>query len=219
MNATKAVERVHVMAGDRQVVSQVGMHLLGDLADRAGLTSAYSAAVPWTGERAPGHDRGRLLAQVAVMLAGGGECVADMAALRDQADLFGEVASAPTVWRAVREVDANVLDGLRRARAQARAKVWTTTNAPEHLILDVDAALVEVDSENKESAASHFKGGFGFHPLFCFADHSGEALAGVLRPGNATAAGAFSRMSCGRRTDAPVEIQGRFEDRYATARP
>lgn len=80
------------MAGDRQVVSQVGMHLLGDLADRAGLTSAYSSAVPWIGERAPGQDRGRLLAQVAVMLAGGGQCVADMAVLRDQADLFGEVA-------------------------------------------------------------------------------------------------------------------------------
>jgi hypothetical protein len=61
VNATKAVERFRVMAGDRQVVSQVGTHLLGELADRAGLTSAYSHAVPWTGERAPGHDRGRLL--------------------------------------------------------------------------------------------------------------------------------------------------------------
>ena len=187
MNATKAVERVRVMAGDRQVVSQVGMHLLGDLADRAGLTSAYSAAVPWTGERAPGHDRGRLLAQVAVMLAGGGQCVADMAALRDQVELFGEVASAPTIWRAVREVDAAVLDGLRRARAQARATVWASTQAPEEVVLDVDAALVEIHSENKESATSHFKGGYGFHPLFCFADHSGEALAGILRAGNATA--------------------------------
>lgn len=187
MNATKAVERVRVMAGDRQVVSQVGMHLLGDLGDRTGLTSAYSAAVPWTGERAPGHDRGRLLAQVAVMLAGGGQCVADMAALRNQADLFGDVASAPTIWRAVSEVDDAVLDGLRRARAQARAKVWASGGAPHQVILDVDAALVEVHSENKECAASHFKGGYGFHPMFCFADHSGEALAGILRAGNANA--------------------------------
>ena len=187
MNATKAVERVRVMAGDGQVVSHVGLHLLGDLADRSGLTSAFSAAVPWGGERAPGHDRGRLLAQVAVMLAGGGQCVADMAALRDQADLFGEVASAPTIWRAVRQVDAAVGDGLRRARAQARARVWSAADVPEQVILDVDAALVEVHSENKESAASHFKGGYGFHPMFCFADHSGEALAGILRPGNANA--------------------------------
>ena len=186
MNATKAVERVRVMAGDRQVVSQVGSHLLGELADRVGLTSAYSAAVPWTGERAPGHDRGRLLAQVAVMLAGGGQCVADMAALRDQPELFGEVASAPTIWRAVSEVDASVLEALRRARAEARARMWAV-DAPAEVVLDVDAALVEVHSENKESAASHFKGGYGFHPMFCFADHSGEALAGILRPGNANA--------------------------------
>src|SRR5919202_2988534 len=124
MNATKAVERVRVMAGDRQVASQVGLHLLGDLADRAGLTSAYSAAVPWSGERAPGQDRGRLLTQVAVCLAGGGVCVDDVAALRDQPELFGEVASAATIWRAVHHIDGVVLDGLRRARAAARARVW-----------------------------------------------------------------------------------------------
>jgi hypothetical protein len=82
VNATRAVERVVVTEGDLQVASQVGLHLLGDLADRAGLTSAYSAAVPWSGERAPGQNRGRLLTQVAVCLAGGGVCVDDVAALR-----------------------------------------------------------------------------------------------------------------------------------------
>jgi hypothetical protein len=87
----------------------------------------------------------------------------------------------------VGEVDAKVLDGLRRARAQARARLWAAADAPEQIILHVDAAVVEVHSENKESAASHFKGGYGFHPMFCFADHSGEALAGILRPGNANA--------------------------------
>ncbi len=187
MNATNAVERVQVMGGDRQVVSQVGLHLLGELADRVGLSSAYSAAVPWTGERAPGHDRGRLLSQLAVMLAGGGQCVSDMAALRDQPELFGEVASAPTIWRAVSDIDDEVLNALRGARAQARAKVWETADAGHEVVLDVDAALVEVHSEAKERAASSYKGGYGFHPLFCFADATGEALAGVLRPGNAVA--------------------------------
>jgi len=175
------------MEGDRQVASQVGLHLLGDLADRAGLSCAYSAAVPWSGERAPGHDRGRLLAQVAVMLAGGGECVADMAALRDQPDLFGEVASAPTIWRALRDVNEEVLEGLRAGRAMARAKVWAAVDVSDEVILDIDAALVDIHSENKEQAASNYKGGFGFHPMFCFADATGEALSGVLRPGNATA--------------------------------
>jgi hypothetical protein len=81
------VRRVVVTHDDAQVASLVGLHLLGDLADRLGMTAAFSAAIPWNGERAPGHDRGRLLAQLAVMLAGGGECVSDMAALRDQPEL------------------------------------------------------------------------------------------------------------------------------------
>jgi hypothetical protein len=114
------VQRVVVTGDDTQVASLVGLHLLGDLADRLGLTADFSAAIPWTGERAPGHDRGRLMTQLAVMLAGGGECVSDMAALRDQPDLFGEVASAPTIWRAVDDIDDVVLGVLRSARAAAR---------------------------------------------------------------------------------------------------
>jgi len=176
-----------VTEGDRQVASQVGLHLLGELADRTGLSSGYSAAVPWTGERAPGQDRGRLLAQLSVMLAGGGVCVDDLAALRDQPDLFGIVASPATVWRAVHEVGDGTRGALRRARAAARAKVWDCFGAPDETILDIDAALVEIHSANKESAASHYKGGYGFHPMFCFADATGEALAGILRPGNAAA--------------------------------
>ena len=53
------------------------------------------------------------------------------------------------------------------------------------VFLDIDASLVEIHSENKEQAAPTYKGGFGFHPMFCFADATGEALSGVLRPGNA----------------------------------
>ena len=55
------------------------------------------------------------------------------------------------------------------------------------MILDIDASLVEVHSENKAGAAPTYKGGYGFHPMFCFADATGEALAGLLRPGNAGA--------------------------------
>ena len=150
--------------------------------------------MPWAGERAPVHDRGRLLTQVAVMLAGGGECVADMGALRDQPALFGDVASGPTIWRAVRSIDAEVLDALRRARAQARTRAWEAFTAQE-VVLDVDAALVEVHSANKEGAASSYKGGYGFHPMFCFADATGEALAGLLRPGNATANSAADQLA------------------------
>ena len=187
MNATRATQRLRVTVGDRQVASLAGLHLLGSLADTQGLAAGFSAAVPPAGERAPGHDRGRLLVQVAVMLAGGGRCVADLAALRDQPALFGEVASASTAWRALDRVDAGVLDALRSARADARSRAWAAGAAPSGpMVLDVDATLVEVHSENKEQAASHFKGGYGFHPMFCFAD-DGQALAGALRRGNAAA--------------------------------
>jgi hypothetical protein len=73
--------------------------------------------------------------------------------------------------------------------------MWAATELPESLVLDVDVALVEVHSDNKEGAASNFKGGYGFHPMFCFADHSGEALAGVLRAGNATANSAADQLA------------------------
>jgi Transposase DDE domain group 1 len=186
VNATATVERLRVTGGDASTAQQVGAHMLGGLADQLGLSWAYSAAVPCSGERAPVHDRGRLLAQVAVMLANGGRCVADMATLRDQPALFGTVASDPTIWRCFDTIDPGVLDALRAARAEARAAVWRQRRRRGPVVLDVDASLVEIHSENKQGAASHYKGGFGFHPMFCFSDH-GEALAGILRPGNAAA--------------------------------
>ncbi len=184
MNATRPVERLRVTIGDRQTVSLAGLHLVGEVADRLGLASALSGAL---GASRAVHDRGRLLTQVALMLAGGGRCVADMDALRDQPDVFGDVASSPTIWRSFTTFDPSTLVAMRVARAAARQRAWSARRSPKTLILDVDASLLEIHSERKEHAASHFKGGYGFHPMLCFANHSGEALAGILRPGNATA--------------------------------
>ncbi|HPB44736.1 MAG TPA: transposase, partial [Microthrixaceae bacterium] len=55
------------------------------------------------------------------------------------------------------------------------------------MVLDIDASLVEIHSENKQNTAGTYKHGFGFHPMFCFADATGETLAALLRPGNAGA--------------------------------
>ncbi len=55
------------------------------------------------------------------------------------------------------------------------------------MVIDIDASLVEVHSENKEGAAAHYKGGFGFHLMYAFAGCAGECLAVLLRPGNAAA--------------------------------
>ncbi|MGQ0743142.1 MAG: transposase [Acidimicrobiales bacterium] len=112
----------------------------------------------------------------------GGECVSDMAALQNQPELFADVASVATTWRAVGEIDGAVLDKLRAARALARSQMWSGALIPDEVILDIDAALVTVHSDHKEKAEANYKGGYGFHPLFCFADHSGEALAANLRP-------------------------------------
>jgi hypothetical protein len=96
---------VKITGGGTGVVNHAGARLLADLADQLGLTTALSAAMAPTKQRRRGHDRGEVLVDVAVMLADGGETISDVAVLRDQPDLFGEVASHPTVWRTLEAVD------------------------------------------------------------------------------------------------------------------
>lgn len=72
------------------------------------------------------------------------------------------------------------------ARAASRARVWRLAGAPGRVILDIDATIVTSHSD-KGYAAGTYKGGYGFHPLLCFGAATGEALAGILRPGNAGA--------------------------------
>src|SRR5215475_9163425 len=84
---------VLVMAGDTSVTSRAGSALLVELADRLGLTGALSQAMAPTRERRSAHAPGRVLRDLAVMPAGGGDCLHDLGTLREQADLFGDVAS------------------------------------------------------------------------------------------------------------------------------
>jgi hypothetical protein len=181
---------VVVEAGGTQVVGHVGLHALGSFADRLGIGETLSAAVGWDGPGVPTHDRGRVLSHVMLMLAGGGESCADIEILASQGRLFGEVASDTTVYRTFTEsLDPVTLARARRVWAGVRSEVWRRTTVVDNdaLVLDVDATLVEIHSENKDGTAPHFRGGFGFHPLFCFADATGGALSGMLRPGNAAA--------------------------------
>ena len=67
-----------------------------------------------TKQRRRGHDRGDVLVDLAVMVADGGESISDLAVLRDQPDLFGEVASHPTAWRALAAVDDATLERINR---------------------------------------------------------------------------------------------------------
>lgn len=166
-------------------MAHVGLHALGAFADRVGLTAALSGAVPTP---VGGHDRGKVLVQTMLMLAGGGVCCADIEHLRSQPGLFGEVASDSTLYRTIRGLDGVRRGGIGDALASVRAEVWDRLGIIDGagpVVLDLDASLVEIHSEHKEGTAPTYKGGFGFSPMFCFADATGEAVAAVLRPGNA----------------------------------
>ncbi len=112
--------------------------------------------VPVSGERAPLHDRGKVLVQAMLMLAGGGEACADIEHLRSQPALFGAVASDSTLYRSLRAIDESTLAGLWEAMSEVRAEVWrrsaaTTGTAP--VVLDIDSSLHQIHSENKDQAA------------------------------------------------------------------
>jgi len=176
--------RLKVSADGHNIVSHVGARLLADLADETGLTAGLSAAMAPTKRRRRGHDRGRVLTDLAVTIADGGDAISDLAVLRDQPDLFGQVASTPTAWRTLDAIDPPALERIAAARAEARRRVWAAGADPGFYVIDFDGTLVTAHSE-KEGAAPTYKRGFGHHPLLAFLDATGEALAGILRPGNA----------------------------------
>lgn len=181
---SKRSKSVCVVADDTRVVSHAGSALLVGLADRLGLTAGLSGAMADTRSRRSAHDPGWVLRDLAVMLADGGDCLSDLGALRNQADLFGRVASNATAWRAIDLLGEDRLEAVRQARRAARTRAWAAGARPCQIILDIDSTLVGAHSD-KEGAAPTYKRGYGFHPMLCYL--GGEALAGTLRPGNAGA--------------------------------
>jgi hypothetical protein len=200
--------KVTVATGGRGVCSHVGSRLLADVAAAAGVGEAFDAAVGGGRKRRSSHAPGRVLADLAVMLADGGVAIGDLAVLRDQPYLFGPVASTATAWRVLDAIDEPLLDHLKVARAAARERAWLLrgeagrTIPPVRcagtvvpgLVIDLDATLVTCHSE-KQGSAPTYKHGYGFHPLLAWLDNTGEALAGMLRPGNANANAAADHIS------------------------
>ena len=179
---------VDVTADGEGLVSHAGSALLAQVADKTGLTRALSSGLAGMRERRSGHDPGRVVRDLAVMLADGGDCLSDLGAVRDQQPLFGAVASDSTAFRVIDRIasDPELLSRLRAAHARARERAWKLGVRPRRVTIDLDATLVGAHSD-KDGAAGNFKGGFGFHPLLAYLDESGEALAGELWPGNAGA--------------------------------
>jgi len=125
--------------------------------------------------RRPGavHYPGRVVLDLAVTLALGGDCLADVAVLRAEPGVYGAVASDLTVSRTITALAADTpasLAAIDTARASARSRVWALAgvHAPDHytsaavaLVIDLDATLVASHSE-KEAAAPTFKRASGF---------------------------------------------------------
>jgi hypothetical protein len=188
---SKGKARFKVSADGKGIVSHAGTALLRELATETGLVKEWTAALIDTYSLPPTHAPGQVLVDLAVTIADGGDALRHLRTLRDQPRLFGLVASDPTAWRVVDKVDAARLDQLRAARARARAQAWAAGAGPDlskETWLHFDATLLTAHSD-KENAAPTWKKGFGFHPLLCYLDRpdvsGGEALAGLLRPGNA----------------------------------
>jgi len=179
---------VEVTADGEGLVSRAGAALVAGVANRLGLTRALSLRLAGIKQRRRGHDPGRVIRDLAVMLADGGEGVADLGAVRDQQALFGAVASDSTAFRVIDRIasEPGLLAALRAAHARARERFWRLGGAPERLTIDIDATLIAAHSD-KEGAAGNYKGGYGFHPLQAYGDETREALAAMLRPGNAGA--------------------------------
>jgi hypothetical protein len=183
--------RVQVSADGEGLVSRAGVVLLRELTINTGLGTGWSEALLDTYQGMPIHLPGRVLADLAVMIADGGDALAHLATLRDQEKLFGSVASDATAWRVLDRVDAEHLTRLQAVRADARERAWAAGAGPDltrELVIDIDATITIAHSE-KENAAKTWKKTFGFHPLLAYLDRpdvsGGEALAGILRPGKA----------------------------------
>lgn len=173
------------------MVSHAGVGMLRELADETGLVDGLSRALLDTCKGVPVHAPGRVFTDLAVAVADGADAVSGIQVLTDRQDLFGPVASMPTAWRVLDRIDEDHLPAVRAARAAARERAWAAGAGPDvsqELRLDFDATITIAHSE-KQNAAATWKRTFGFHPLLCFLDRpeiaSGEALAGLLRKGNA----------------------------------
>ena len=187
---------VRVRDDGRAVVSQAGSVLLVETVRKIGLDQAISAALtPWRRPRAV-HDPGKMLLDLALAVALGGDCLADIALLRSEPALFGPVASDPTVSRLIDTLAASgekALTAIRTARSEVRRRVWELADdrAPDvgaQVTVDLDGVLVVAHSD-KQDAAPTWKKTYGHHPLMGFVDHgpggTGEPVAALLRPGNA----------------------------------
>jgi len=135
---------VEVTPDGEGLVPHAGTALLAEVADKVGLTGALSLRLGDLMARRSGHDLGAVIRDLAVLLADGGDCLADLRGLGDQQPLFGQVASNSTAFRVIARIasDPGGLERLRGAQAVARSRAWKLAGAPAELDIDLDATLL-----------------------------------------------------------------------------
>ena len=169
MNLTAARPKLQVSADGTGIISQAGAVLLAKTLRVTGLDRQLSAGLQrWQAPRAV-HHPGKIITDLAVAVALGGDCLADIAVLRAQPDLAGPVASDPVVSRLITQLAADApraLKAIRAARAAARAQAWalaggTAPGTDGALVtVDIDATVVTACSE-KDQATPTWKKTFG----------------------------------------------------------
>jgi len=195
---------VRVESGGESLISTSGASLLLQTASVSGLAKSLSRGLaPWRKPLAV-HDPAKIVLDLAVAIAAGGDCLADVALLRAQSEVFGSVASDPTISRLLDTLAgdaAATIAAIRAARTTARSSVWERQSPladQSQVIIDLDATLIGSHSE-KELASPNYKRGFGFHPMMAFVDHghggTGEPLAALLRTGTANANDAADQIA------------------------
>ena len=113
-----------VSADGRGLVSQAGAVLLWETMRLTGLGRGLSTGLDrW---RAPWavHDPGKIVADLAAAVALGGDCLADIAVLREQPELAGPVASDPVVSRLVSAAGRLARGGRRLRLRLAERRPW-----------------------------------------------------------------------------------------------
>ena len=172
MKITGLYPRVRVDTSPTAAIGQAGGVLLTRTVTATGLDRFLSSALAGWRKPLAIHDPGKIITDLALSLALGGDCLADLGLLRTEPGVYGRVASDPTVSRAITALAAEApaaLAAIDSARAGSRQRAWQLAgqHAPDHatsakhpLVIDLDATLVTSHSE-KENAAPTFKRGFG----------------------------------------------------------
>jgi hypothetical protein len=154
VHRSRSGRRAEVTTDGRNLVSHAGTAMLSELADRIGLTRGLSEAMADCGISWHTHDPGVVLTHLAVAIADGADCLCDIEGLREQSELFGEVASISTAWRAVKATALLELRQIQKAVAGAREIVWAAA-PPGDITIDFDATLVTAFSEKQDAAPTY----------------------------------------------------------------